>query len=450
MKQELIKSIALRVREEGGRAMLVGGCVRDELLGAESTDIDCEVYGLAPEKLRALAAEFGDVDESGAKYGIFTLKDAGIDLAVPRTEKRTGARHGDFEVQPNPTLSFERAAVRRDFTINAILCDVLTGEIIDPFGGQEDLKNRILRAVPSEGFQEDALRVLRGAQFAARMNLTVDEATMDKMAHMPTDALSPARVMKETQKALMESERPDIYFEILRKTGALKSWFQEVEALVGVKQNPVYHPEGDAYLHTMCVLRAAAAFKNRAQKPLNLMFAALTHDLGKAITTTRDENGVYHAFNHENAGVPLAGQMLERIGASKETKAYCENMCALHMRAHICFYHQSRRGRTNLLFDESVCPHDLVLLAVSDSRGKGGRSLKSDEEEHFLLERLAFYEKTVSMPMPSGKMLLERGMKPEKRMADALKEARRLVLCGAGLEDALSQAVKKFGRENGM
>lgn len=443
-----IHDIALRAKELGGRAMLVGGCVRDGLLGIPSADIDCEVYGLAPDALRALAAQFGDVDDSGEKYGIFALRGAGIDLAVPRTERRTGPHHGDFEVLPDPTLSFEKAASRRDFTVNAILRDALTGEIVDPFGGQADLKNHILRAVPGEGFEEDPLRVLRGAQFAARYDLTVDEATMEKMRRMPTDALSPARVMSETKKALMQSAHPEVYFDILRRAGALEVWFKELAALIGVRQNPKYHPEGDAYVHTMLVLRAAAEMREAAQKPLNLMLAALVHDLGKAATTTQDQNGNYHSCEHEIAGVPLLSAMLSRIGAGKDMLAYCENMCRLHMRTHTCFYNHSREGRTNLLFDESVCPHDLVLLAVCDAMGKGGRTEKSDEEERFLTERLAVYEKALSMPMPSGDMLIARGMKPGRGMAQALNEARRLMLCGAKLEDALSQTVIKFGKEN--
>ena len=443
-----IYDIALRAKELGGRAMLVGGCVRDGLLGIPSADIDCEVYGLAPDALRALAAQFGDVDDSGEKYGIFTLRGEGIDLAVPRTERRTGPHHGDFEVLPDPTLSFEKAASRRDFTVNAILRDALTGEIVDPFGGQADLKNHILRAVPGAGFEEDPLRVLRGAQFAARYDLTVDEATMEKMRRMPTDALSPARVMSETKKALMQSAHPEIYFDILRRAGALEVWFKELAALIGVRQNPKYHPEGDAYVHTMLVLRAAAEMREAAQKPLNLMLAALVHDLGKAATTTQDQNGNYHSCEHEIAGVPLLSAMLSRIGAGKDMLAYCENMCRLHMRTHICFYMNLGEGQTNLLFDESICPHDLVLLVVCDARGKGGRTEKSDEEEQFLKERLAAYEKALSMPMPSGDMLIAQGMKAGKGMAQALKEARRLRLCGAGLEDAIRQTVIKFGKEN--
>ena len=147
IQRETIRRLALRAKALGGRAMLVGGCVRDALLGRKSADIDCEVYGLALEQLRALAAQFGAVDESGARYGIFTLKDAGIDLAVPRLERRTGPKHGDFDVTPDSALPFARAAARRDFTVNAILQDALTGEIVDPFGGQADLRQGVLRAV---------------------------------------------------------------------------------------------------------------------------------------------------------------------------------------------------------------------------------------------------------------------------------------------------------------
>ena len=186
IQQETIRGIALRAKALGGRAMLVGGCVRDALTGRGSADIDCEVYGLAPQALRSLAAEFGEVDESGARYGIFSLKGAEIDLAVPRLERRTGPKHGDFDVRLDPALPFARAAARRDFTVNAILRDALTGEIVDPFGGQADLRRGVLRAVPGDGFAEDPLRVLRGAQFAARFRLSPDAKTLEKMRTMKT------------------------------------------------------------------------------------------------------------------------------------------------------------------------------------------------------------------------------------------------------------------------
>ena len=442
IQQETIRGIALRAKALGGRAMLVGGCVRDALTGRESADIDCEIYGLAPQALRSLAAEFGEVDESGARYGIFSLKGAGIDLAMPRLERRTGPKHGDFDVRLDPALPFARAAARRDFTVNAILRDALTGEIVDPFGGQADLRRGVLRAVPGDGFAEDPLRVLRGAQFAARFRLSPDAKTLEKMRMMKTDALSPARVLGEMKKA-MASDAPDVFFDVLRRADALRQWFGELAALIDVPQPSCYHPEGDAYIHSMLVLHAAAQKKAQAEKPEAFVYAALTHDLGKAISTTRGEDGEWHANGHENTGVPLARAMLGRLGAGKEIIAYCENMCRLHMRAHVCYYVQVEAGRTNLLFDESVCPHDLALLAACDAMGKGSAGGDATKEEAFLMGRVKIYQETIAGGMPSGGMLLAGGMKPGPELAKALGEARRRALLGEDAQEAVKAVLKQ-------
>ncbi len=182
---EIVREIARRVHACGGRALLVGGCVRDGLLGRPCYDIDCEVHGLAPDALRALLGPFGDMDESGRAYGIYKLKGAGVDVALPRRERRTGTGHSDFAVTIAPNLTPKEAAARRDFTVNAIMRDALTGEYVDPYGGIDDLRNGVLRAVPGGQFEEDPLRVLRGAQFAARFHLTPDAHTVEQMRRMP-------------------------------------------------------------------------------------------------------------------------------------------------------------------------------------------------------------------------------------------------------------------------
>lgn len=336
-RQTLIRAIAARAKEMGGRAMLVGGCVRDGLLGRESADVDCEVYGLAPRQLRALAESFGQVDESGARYGIFSLRAAGIDLALPRRETRIGALHGDFAVETDGALPFDRAAARRDFTVNAILQDALTGEIVDPFGGRDDLARGVLRAVPGGQFEEDPLRVLRGAQFAARFGLELDADTLAQMRRMPTARLSAARVYGEMKKALDTADQPDVFFDVLRRADALTPWFAELAALGGVPQNPRYHPEGDALRHTLLVLREAAAARHEAQRPSAFMLAALTHDLGKAVTTEQNARGEWQSIGHETAGVPLVQAMLGRLGAPREAVRYAADMCRLHMRVHTAF-----------------------------------------------------------------------------------------------------------------
>ena len=442
----MIQDIAAAVHQMGGRALLVGGCVRDGLLHIPCYDIDCEVHGIGPDALRGLLAQFGEIDESGEKYGIFTIRGAGIDIALPRMETRTGPGHKDFAVSTDPFLLPETAASRRDFTVNAIMMDALTGEYIDPFGGINDLENGVLRAVPGEKFEEDPLRVLRGAQFAARFHLTPDRDTVEKMRRMPVDCLSAARVMEETKKALLKSDRPSVFFSVLEAANALEPWFHELAALRNIPQNPVYHPEGDALAHTLMVLDAAAEVRDRPdhviKDPLAFMLSCLTHDLGKAVSMQVRENGKIQAIGHEHTGVPLIADMLIRLGVSRKVIAYAQNMCKLHMRVHTCYYGKARVSRTNLLFDEAEMPKELAWLVVCDSRGTGKPRENADIEEAFIMERLRLYEEAAAKPMPDAAMLMALGMQPGSEMKAAIKKARELVLCGETAERAAEKCIR--------
>lgn len=438
----MIQEIARRVDALGGRALLVGGCVRDGLLGISCCDIDCEVHGVAPDALVSLLRGFGEIDESGRHYGIYTIKGAGIDIALPRRERRTGPGHKDFAVEVDPWLDPAQAAARRDFTVNAIMRDAATGEYIDPYGGMQDLRDGVLRAMPGAHFEEDPLRVLRGAQFAARFHLSPDAQTIHRMKTMPLDGLSGARVLDETKKALLKADRPDVFFRVLKDADALEPWFSELAALAGVPQNPAHHPEGDAFEHTMLVLRAAAEIRDRMRDPLAFMLACLTHDLGKAVSIQLNDKGVWQAIGHEDTGVPLTDRMLSRLGLSGSVIAYAQNMCALHMRLHTCYYGKARVSRTNLLFDESVSPEELLWLVVCDSRGTGKPRAYADEEEAFIMERLAAYREAAARPMPDAKMLMEAGIEKGPALGRAVREARRLVLCGETAERAAVRAAK--------
>ena len=444
--EELIGEIARRVHELGGQALLVGGCVRDGLLNIPCYDIDCEVHGVQRDALLALLESFGEIDMSGERYGIFTIKGAGIDIALPRRERRTGPGHKDFSVEADLLLSPKEAAARRDFTVNAIMRDALTGEYIDPYGGIQDLKDGVLRAMPGAHFEEDPLRVLRGAQFAARFHLMPDAHTMERMKTMPLDRLSGARVLDETKKALLKADRPDVFFRVLRDAQALEPWFHELAALCGVPQNPAYHPEGDAFEHTMLVLREAAQLRNQVgnqlRDPLAFMLACLVHDLGKAVSTRKNEKGAWQAIGHERTGIPLAGDLLSRLGLSKSVIAYAQNMCALHMRLHTCYKGKARVSRTNLLFDESVQPEELGWLVVCDSRGKGAMEHDTGEEEAFIQARLAAYREASARPMPDAKMLMEAGAQKGPALGRAMREARRLVLSGETALIAAQRAAK--------
>ena len=443
-QREMIAEIAARVHALGGQALLVGGCVRDELLGIPCYDIDCEVHGIEPETLRKTLRQFGEIDEGGSAYGIYTIKGAGLDIALPRRERRTGPGHKDFTVTVDPQMNPAQAAARRDFTVNAIMRDALTGEYVDPYGGMEDLKNGILRAVPGGQFEEDPLRVLRGAQFSARFHLTPDEKTLEMMRRMPQDRLSASRVFAETRKALEMADEPDVFFRVLEKADALGCWFAELSALRDTPQNPVYHPEGDAFEHTMMVLRAAAGIKGEMTDPLAFMLAALTHDLGKAVSTKKNDKGAWAAVGHEHTGVPLCERMLSRLGVSKSVIAYVQNMCALHMRVHTCYYGKSRVSRTNVLFDESVNPRELAWLVVCDARGTGKPGSYADEEQAFIFERLEAYQRVLASGMPEAKMLLDRGMTPGPEIRKALAFAREQTLCGKTTEQACDEAANRF------
>ena len=440
----LIEGIARRVQEAGGRAMLVGGCVRDGLLGMPCYDIDCEVHGVGRDALRALLREFGEIDESGESYGIFTIRGAGLDIALPRVERRTGPGHKDFAVETDPHLSMEQSAARRDFTVNAIMRDALTGEYVDPFGGMEDLQRGILRAVAGGQFEEDPLRVLRGAQFAARFSLWPDDETIRLMRDMPLVHLSASRVEAEMKKALMQAKKPSVFFEVLRACNQLHTWMPELENLIGVRQNPKYHPEGDAWTHTMMTLDRAAEERDAQETPYAFMLAALSHDLGKAESMCLDKDGVYRAAEHEVTGVPLVSSMLSRLALGKSAITYAQEMCFLHMDVHKCYYLQKSQAQVNLLLDRSMDPFALVRMVVCDVRGTGVPRENAQAEEQFVMARYDGYLRDAQKKMPSAKELLALGVLPGRRLGEAVKRARQLVLMGHDAKEAARLAAQEY------
>ena len=235
---EFVRMVASKVQSFGGRTFYVGGCVRDKLLGLESKDIDIEIYGITREVLvNDILSAFGQVRFQGASFGVYRVSDYDVDIAFPRTENAVGKCHRDFTVCVDSNLSFEKATIRRDFTINAMLQDVLTGEIIDLYGGQDDLKNGIIRYVNATSFVEDALRVFRAAQFAARFDFTIADETKNLMKIIDTRFLSKERVYGELKKALLLSSKPSRFFEELRAVNQLDFWFSEILSMYGCGQN---------------------------------------------------------------------------------------------------------------------------------------------------------------------------------------------------------------------
>ena len=441
---QMARQLALLVQARGGRAYYVGGFVRDALLGEAGKDIDIEVHGTQPDCLKEILDSLGQRITIGESFGVFNLKGYSLDIAMPRKEEARGQGHRDFDIFVDPFIGTEAAARRRDFTFNALMQDVLTGEIIDHFGGEADLKAGILRHVCSESFPEDPLRVLRGAQFAARFGCRVAPETIALCSHMELRHLPRERIEGELKKALLKAERPSVFFEVLREMNQLDYWFPELKALIGVKQNPVYHAEGDVWTHTMMVLDEAAKLRGRAQNPYWFMLSALVHDFGKSVST-ESVDGTIHAYQHEIAGLPLAESFLHRITLENKLTAYVLNMTELHMKPNTMARVGSAAKNTNKHFDRATDPEGLIALALADDRGRILQTPAADTEG-FLYERLEIFRDLMARPCVLGRDLIEAGIQPGKDFTEILSYAHKLRLAGIPKENALKQ-VLAFARQ---
>ena len=445
--RSMAKRIAAEVDKAGGRVYFVGGYVRDLLLGRENKDIDLEVHGVSVPVLEGILDSLGERLTMGASFGVMGLRHYGLDIAMPRSEQATGRGHKDFAVFVDPFLGEEKAAQRRDFTVNAMMQNVLTGEILDFFGGRRDLEQKRIRHVNTRSFGEDPLRVFRAAQFAARFGFTVAEETRRLASAMAVDALAGERVWGELEKALLKAETPSVFFEELRRMGQLSAWFPEAEALIGVPQRPDCHPEGDVWTHTMQVLDEAAALRDRAVCPAGLMLAALCHDFGKALTT-QETNGVLHAYGHEQAGLAPAERFLKRITGEKKLMHCVKSMTVLHMEPNKRAADGAGVKSFMRLFDASACPEDLLLLARADflgrkAPGEDGEALRAAyaDTEQRLRELLKIYRERMAQPCVSGKDLIAAGFAPGESFHQALAYAHKLRLAGIKKEEQLRQTL---------
>ena len=451
----MARAVAEAVRRAGGSTYYVGGFVRDQLLGRENKDVDIEVHGIPVQTLENILDGLGERLTMGLSFGVMGLRHYELDIAMPRSERATGRGHKDFAVFVDPFIGAERAARRRDFTMNALMQDVLSGEILDFYGGREDMQRRRIRHVDDRSFGEDPLRVLRAAQFAARFGFTVAEDTRAISSTMDLTALPGERVMGELEKALLKAEKPSVFFEELRRMKQLSVWFPEPEALIGLRQNARFHPEGDVWSHTMQVLDEAAALRAEAREPLWFMLAALCHDFGKAVTT-EERNGVVHAYGHEKQGIPLADAFLRRLTKETKLRQYVLNMTALHMKPNMLMDNGAHIKSYMKMFDQSVCPEDLLLLAKADSLGRvgpgdDGESMRGAyaETEGKLRELLALYRERMSRPYLMGRDLLEAGLKPGPLFREALEQTHKLRLAGLSKEEQLKAALALLRGKDG-
>jgi tRNA nucleotidyltransferase (CCA-adding enzyme) len=434
-----------------GRPRLVGGIVRDWLLGLPSTNFDVEVGGVGFEALRRALSPFGATDVVGRSFGVIKVRGAAgaeYDFSLPRRESKTGAGHRGFAVEPDPDLSDADAAARRDFTINSIAVDPFTGAVIDPFGGRADLGARVLRHT-GPAFADDPLRVLRAFQLAARFELTLDAGTAELCRGMvATYAELPVeRVWGEWDKWAVKSVRPSRGLEVLEETGWIVH-FPEVAALRGTRQEPDWHPEGDVLTHTGHCLDALVRLPAWSTSPDErrrlLAFAVLAHDFGKPPTTQHAERrGAMRWVSpgHEAAGGPLAESFLRRIGAPLHLDAPIRALVVNHLAHH--------HGREGDYTDAQVrrlarrlAPatiDDLALVMASDSLG---RPPLPATEILALIERLrgraAALEVEASAPRPilQGRHMVALGRSPGPGFKPVLEAAFEAQLDGAFADEA--------------
>lgn len=320
-----ILEIANKIKNAGGNLYLVGGAVRDKLLGQESHDEDYCVTGIDSAQFQRI---FPESKIRGKFFEVFYIGDK--EFALARKEKKTGEGHTEFEITIGKQITIEEDLARRDITINSIAQEVLSGKIIDPFHGRQDLKNKIIRAT-TEAFKEDPLRVYRVARFAASLNFKVEENTIRLMHILKEElkTLSKERVFEEFRKAL-RTQKPSIFFDVLKEADVLDIHFKEIQKLIGALQPEEHHPEGDTFVHTMMVLDYASNMSD----DLEVRFSALVHDLGKGLTPKEEYP---HHYHHEIMGIELVENLGNRIGVPNLWIKSGKVACREHMRGGI-FY----------------------------------------------------------------------------------------------------------------
>jgi tRNA nucleotidyltransferase (CCA-adding enzyme) len=411
---------------------LVGGCVRDHLRGQESKDFDIEVFGLELLPLERVLAQFGEVIAIGRAFGVLQVKGLGIDFSLPRRDSKVATGHKGFEIAFDPGLDFATAARRRDLTINSIGLDPLTEEILDPHGGRDDLARHRLRATDPTHFSEDPLRGLRVAQFAARFEMSPDDELLRLCRALDLSELSPERIFGEWRKLLLKGVRPSLGLELLRGTALLR-FTPELAALVGVPQDPEWHPEGDCWVHNQLVIDEAARLRDGGPDDEALMFGALLHDVGKPPTTVT-EDGRVRSPGHDVRGVELARAFLERMRAPGELTARVESLVEHHLAPALYIKQRSTakayRRLARKLGAAGATTELLVRVARADHLGRTSDEALAKRfpagDEFLARARELAIEHKPPRDVVLGRHLIARGMKPGVEFGAILERCREI------------------------
>ena len=418
-------AIARAVREAGGRALIVGGWVRDTLLAVPSKDIDLEVYGLDADRLKGILGAFGPVNVVGESFTVFKV--AEIDVSLPRRDSKVGRGHRGFVVEGDPSLSPREAARRRDFTINAISWDPLADAYEDPFDGRGDIARRTLRAVHPATFADDSLRVLRALQFAARFEFALDPGTSELCRRIPLDDLPAERIWGEIEKLLLLARRPSRGLQLALELGVIDRMFPELKALVGCPQEPEWHPEGDVWVHTLLVIDEARTRIDDLERPqqIAVMLGAVCHDLGKP-PTTAFVDGRIRSIDHEQAGVAPATAVLDRLNVHSiggfDVRKQVLGVTAHHLKPGM--FGMSKTPVSDGAFRRLAQKVDLEILArvaKSDCMGRGGGFDCSAMDWFLARARELGVQNAPPKPVLLGRHLLAIGVPPGPQMGEILR-----------------------------
>ena len=431
------EKIIQAISNAGGVAYEVGGCVRDQLLNQTNKDFDIEVFHLDAPTLTKLLSRFGRVNEVGVSFGVIKLFAGGeeIDFTLPRRESKTGRGHRGFQVEVDHTMTVSEAALRRDFTINAIYRNAHDHSLLDPHGGIDDLHNRTLRAT-SEHFAEDPLRVLRGMQFAARFDATATPETIAMCRTLNDEyaSLAKERIWHEWHKWATKGKKPSKGLMFLNETQWLNH-YPELVALQGVPQDPKWHPEGDVWIHTLHVCDAAAEVAEREklgdEERAILILAALCHDLGKPETTSYI-NGRWTSPRHSEAGVPIAEAFLARIGCPLTIVEIVLPLVAEHL-VHVHFDVSRRTVRRLSVRLGKASMVQLARLVEADLGGRPPLPKMMPDAMSKMLELADQVQVTHGRPemLVQGRHLIEMGYAPARWFGEKLKACYEAQLDGA-------------------
>jgi tRNA nucleotidyltransferase (CCA-adding enzyme) len=434
----IVMDLARALKEAGGRAFLVGGWVRDQIAGrpqrgpgeegaSGEAEFDLEVYHLEAPALERILERFGKVSLVGESFAVYRVgppagggkgANTALDVSLPRRDSKVGAGHRGFEVTGDPHLPFPEATRRRDFTVNAMLYDPLTEELLDHWGGRQDLQARILRAVDPATFVEDSLRVLRAVQLAARLEFEIEPATASLCRDMALDDLPAERVWGEIEKLLMKAKRPSLGWQWARHLEVVRRLFPELATLEGCPQDPEWHPEGDVWTHTLlCLDRGVEESAGLDyERRLTVMLALLCHDLGKP-STTSVVDGRIRSYEHESAGGAPTIALLDRLKIHSlngyDVRGQVLQLVSHHLTPSHFFKNRERVGEGAFRrLARKLEPEILYRVSRADCLGRTG-SFSTEAQEWFIGQvRSLGVERLPPSPILLGRHLLEMGLSP--------------------------------------